>query len=271
MKKRLIAISLSVVAVMLIAGCGLLFNQINRNSITIGRSTLKEIKRIDNNSGIIEQGVRTEFDLNKILTGDNYTFNTYVFSGTVQDIKYYEVSWTDENGEKWGPFTRTILSVKVDKEYTGGASSENGIVRVLTTELLSAEQNNAVRINIGDKYIFVNCWSLDDKYFDYIASNDSISYENDISLKQADVIMGGVWNSIFPVENDTVMVYYEYFKNNADVLRKKLPITSINTNKFISGDSDLNDDYIILKITDFENSFYDLLNDIGTSSQTETE
>ena len=270
MKKRLIAISLSVISLMLIVGCGFFFHQTNRDTITIGRSTLKEIKSTDNNSNIISHGMRTEFDLKKILTGDNYTYNTYVFSGTVQDIKLYEVSWTDENGEEWGPFTRTILSVKINKEYTGSASSENGIVRVLTTEVLSAEREDTVKINIGDTYIFVNCWSLDDKYFGYISENDPISYKNDISLQQADVIMGGTWNSVFPVENNAVMVYHEYFENNTDVLQKKLSASSINSDKFVSSESILNDEYIVLNVADFEKSFSALLDDIGTSTQAET-
>lgn len=270
MIKRLIAISLSVVSLMFIVGCGFFFHQTNRDTITIGRSTLKEIKSTDYNSNIISHGMRTKFDLKKILTGDNYTYNTYVFSGTVQDIKLYEVSWTDEKGEEWGPFTRTILSVKIKKEYTGSATSENGIVRVLTTEVLSAEREDTVKINIGDTYVFVNCWSLDDKYFGYISENDPISYENDISLQQADVIMGGAWNSVFPVENNTVMVYHEYFENNTDVLQKKLSASSINSDKFVSSDSILNDEYIILNVTDFEKSFSALLDDIGTSTQAET-
>lgn len=265
MKKSIIVRVISVCMIMVTLSCGiLLYCKNNSNVIVSGNSTLREISHSDYVANHVVYGSRSEFNLNDILTGNNNTFNTFVFMGTVEEIKSYEVSWTDENDEEWGPFLRNIITVKIDKSYTDDISFDNNCVRVLTTDPLMVDKEGSININIGDTYVFANCWVLDKKYFNYIATNNSISYENDLSLREADVIMGGAWNSAFPVMDDKVIVYHEYLENNSNALSNKVSANSIDSDRFVSSDSIANNEYIILNASDFEVSFKSLLDNAKT-------
>lgn len=221
-------------------------------------TTVKEVP-IDGNSNISTESSRAPFDLNSILTGDNHKFNIFFFKGKVVDIKAYEVSWTDENNEVWGPFRRNIISVQLDEIYTGNVPVKNKIIRVLSTENLNRANSGSVKINIGEEYVFLNCWVLDDKYFEQITRNSESNQIYDSSLMMSDVVVGGVWNSIFPVANDSVLIYNEYLSDITNITKNTLSSKNSEFDKFVTDKADFKNDYVIVTVSDFEKSIGSLL------------
>ncbi len=129
----------------------------------------------------------------------------------------------------------------------------------MTTEVLNNTDDSSVRINIGDDYVFLNCWSLDDKYFNQISQQPKNNLIYDTSLLLADVIIGGIWNSVFPIENNKILIYKEYFSNVTDITKHTNLLKTSDFDKFVTNKAKLNDDYIIINMSDFEKSIDSLL------------
>lgn len=262
MKKKVYYISLCIISIVIFS-CFLAINHTNKNTYIFNseKTVLKEISASSNNY-ITTHGLRDQFDLNSILTGDNYKYNTFFFKGKIVDIKSYEVEWTDENNETWGPFLRNIIFVQPDEIYTGIFQSNKEIVRILTTESLNRTDNNSVKINIGDDYVFLNCWILDNKYFTQISQLSKNKHIYDTSLEMADVIIGGIWNSIFPVVNNNILIYNEYFSDITNITKNSLSSKNSDFDKFITNKNDFSDNYIIVNMSDFKKSINILLKNI---------
>lgn len=75
----------------------------------------------------------------------------------------------------------------------------------------------------------------------------------------SDVIIGGVWNSIFPVANDRVLIYSEYLSDITDISRNTLSSKNSDFDKFVTDKADFKEDYVIVTISDFEKSIDGLL------------
>ena len=141
------------------------------------------------------KGGREPFDLSAILKGENGyggSCNTYVFGGEIINCQEFLSEWTDDTGEKRGPFPRSILEVKVKKEYNGNCPVEGDTIKVLYPYSLSVVMDdNHIQIKENSDYIFINCWVIDDKYTDLINTCNAEAL-NDPAIKNADVIIGGV-------------------------------------------------------------------------------
>jgi len=204
------------------------------------------------------QNLRTKFDLRAIIKGegsDNYIFNTYVFSGKVIYLKEYSVSWTDENGEKWGPFPRAVMEVAVNREYFGKSPVEGNVIKILSTSSLSWVLNNSVQIKESGEYVFVNCWVLDEVYDNYDVIYNPAAVNADLS-SYADVIIGGAWNSMFPIKEDNVVLYHGYFEHDEEAKSKILPYDAINATDILTNPHSLETgDFVAMKMDDFEEAF----------------
>lgn len=213
---------------------------------------LKEVA-IPENRTIETSSSRAPFDLNAAMTGKNsegFTFNTCSFRGKITDMREFELSWTDEKGEEWGPFSRSILEVEV----IGRSPVQTETVRVLYARSLSSLEKDSVKIEKGGEYVFVNCWLIDARYNDYNKEHNEIQYKYDTSTQYADVIMGGAWCSLFPVENDVVYAYHGYFDGNAEA--QKIAVENAPaTDKLTSADAVASGDYIALDNTKFDDMF----------------
>ncbi len=197
---------------------------------------------------------RAPFDLDSIMTGEGYKFNTAVFYGTIVDIHNTEVTWTDGDGNVWGPFDRSFLIVRVDR-VMHGTLENSAIVRILATRCFADDDvSEYIEVKKGCKYVFSNCWFLDESYFSEIKANNPISYEYDISIKSADLIIGGVWCSMSPVIDDTVSVYHEYFRDivPGETAGGEAPSSDNKRESF-------NKDYIMISTKQFDDEMFKLL------------
>ena len=97
----------------------------------------------------------------------------------------------------------------------------------------------------------MNCWLLDEHYFDVISTTNPASCY-DASLTQADVIMGAVWNSVCPVNDDCVAVYREYFKDNETINNNCKSPENIDFSKQIADASLLQHEYVLVDLNTFE-------------------
>lgn len=75
-----------------------------------------------------------EFDLEQQISDTEL-----IFSGEIINEKEYEVKWTDENNEQWGPFPSSVLKVKINKLYFGTGFEEEQVVRVYYPYSLSTK------------------------------------------------------------------------------------------------------------------------------------
>lgn len=251
----MLSLIITVVAIIVLPG-----NYADKNvyDFVTEKTVLREISVAESYNKMVFSE-REKFDLNSILTGDNSKYNIFFFKGKVVDIKSYEVSWTDENNEVWGPFLRNIISVQLEDVYTDSVLTGKKTIRVLTTEPLNFVNDKSVEIKIGESFVFLNCWALDDKYFNQVSQQSQSGKIYDTSLQMADVIIGRRWNSIFPIVNDSVLIYNEYFSNVTDISKNALLSTNSNFDEFINSKSDFIEDYIVVNMSDFEKSIDNLI------------
>lgn len=213
------------------------------------------------NRSIVTSEKRAEFNLDKILSGDTgngYTMNTCAFRGTVEKIEELDASWIDNNGENWGPYTNTIITIKPSEIYKGKFPEDT--IKVLYSDTLLDISDDSVKIKKGGEYVFINCWIMDETYENYAKRNDPDIYKHNLILDKADVIMGGIWNSVFPVEDDKVIAYHEYFDKDENIRQKFLSKDVVSTNKLTSKESIQNGNYVILQETDFNTALAEMLN-----------
>ena len=78
-------------------------------------------------------------------------------------------------------------------------------------------------------------------------------------LSKADAVSGGIWCSIYPIENETVLVYREYFADMPDVLAQAQPINEIKSTSMPHVSEAHNDAIVALRYSVFEKAFIQLL------------
>ena len=151
--------------------------------------------------------MRSPFSLKNALTGNNGQYDPAAFMGKITNVESLNVSWINDQGETEGPFKRTLLTISVSRDYNSNLPESE----IKALMFFPFSEDSAIRTD-GD-YIFLNGWLLNETYFENAAktgAETAESAEKDTSLHQADVILGGEWNSIFEVSGDCVAVYYEY-------------------------------------------------------------
>ena len=211
---------------------------------------LSKISVNEQNNQINSYETRGMFNLESVITGDN-KYNTIIVKGKIVDLEEYEISWTDENNETWGPFSRSIITVETDKIYHGNFKSKNKQIKILYPHSLSQVSDESVKIEKGKEYVFSNCWLLDEKYEEQ--NKDAIFYGYDKSIVLADAIMGGAWNSMMPVEGNTVTLYHEYLNDATDIDKKIIPFKTENAVRLTNSEALKSGYFISVDIDDFEN------------------
>ena len=210
---------------------------------------------------------RSPFDLRAIITGStwyshDYTYNTYVFSGTIVGMKEYLHSWTNDS-DKWGPFARAILEVKITKEYNGKSPVDGDIIKVVYPFSLSDVFNNCFHILGGVEYVFVGNWVLDEKYTDYITKYSPYNIGSDIE-KHGDVIMGAPWCSLFPIQDDKVIFNHAFLLHDEAAMKNLLPLDTIKQDIFTTPEVSFCDPmtmtggFVVMNRDDFEEAFLKL-------------
>ena len=204
------------------------------------------------------------FDLEEILLGYDkgmngeilYKLNTFIFKGTILNMKEYEVSWIDDEIGPIEPRNNAILEVKVNKEYYGKSPVKGDILKVGYPSSLADENFYSAKLVEKGEYIFIT-WILDDEYIKY-AQEVSPSYKGE-NEKYADVSLSGTYYRLFPVENGKVIMYGEYFAYNENVSKNTLPYDSANSKKLYGPELLKGGYFITLRIEDFENEFLKLI------------
>jgi len=196
---------------------------------------------------------RSDFDLRWMIAGQQEYTNICFFSGTVVSLKEFEVSWTDDKGGEWGSFTHSIIEVKLNKEYYGKVSLDGDVIKVMFVGPISYNYDHSIHINEGGEYIFTGL-IMDERYTAY--KEKYVPEDKSESEKYADVVMGGLWNTVFAIDDGKVILYHGYFDHDNEARQKILPYDSVITDKLTSGIYSLETgDFIAMNMDDFEEAF----------------
>lgn len=248
MNKKRIAISLMSIMLIMV-GIGVVYKNNMSTSIPINASIWKKVKI--KNEVYIANGSISPFDLEKIITESDY-----VFSGTVINREEYEVDWTDENGEYWGPFPSSLIEVKVNKEYYGKSPVEGDVIKVYYPYSFSMAFNNSFLIEDNSEYVFITRALDEDFVKQKEINNPDDRFEQE---KYADVYISDTYSNLMAIEDDIVFMCNEFFSDNKAVMSKVLS-DELNCDKIISSQSIENEWLIALDKADFNKAFLDLFN-----------
>ncbi len=191
------------------------------------------------------------FDLDNLITEADY-----IFCGTVVERKEYEVSWTDDNGEQWGPYPSSVIEVKINKDYYGGSHTEGDTIKVYTPESLSADIEGTLQLKENNEYIFITR-NLDDAFIAEKAMNapdDKFEQEN-----HADVYITNSRDNIISISKEGIVAYREFFGKDFVELRDTASNQLNSVDSVITNDIVESNDYIILDKADFEIIFEDII------------
>ena len=209
-----------------------------------GNSTWKEIPIKE----VTGWGKRTPYTINlkKVITEADY-----VFSGTVIGHKEYEVSCTDENGKQSVPQKSSIIEVEVNHDYYGQSPVKGNTIKIYSPSSICAS-DNSVLVKEQGEYVFVT-QALDDEYVE--RRNKQNPADRAGEEHYADVYVSGAYYRIFPIDNEMVFPYYQYFSWNDDIMNKVK--SNAETDK-INSLAMKEDWYLALNKQDFDDAFNQL-------------
>ncbi|MBR5683641.1 MAG: hypothetical protein IKW96_10295 [Ruminococcus sp.] len=144
-----------------------------------------------------------------------------VFRGTITDRKEYEVSWTDDNGQNWGPYGNGVFEVRVDEVYYGQSDKET--LKIYFPSCFRQSGDGIFGLNDSQEYIFI-ANAFDNDYYAHLAENPLDRTE---PYKHADMYINGTRENALPIINDIVLPYYDFFKDNESVLAKDIPYEDV--------------------------------------------
>lgn len=214
-----------------------------------GNSTWKEVPIKE--GAYLVSGAFSIFDLKKTITNADY-----VFSGTVMSRKEYEVFWTDKEGKSWGPYSSSIIEVKVDHDYYGQSPVKGTIIKIHYANSLSTVFENSVQIKDEGEYVFVTR-ALDDQYVE--RRKKETPDDGSEPEKYADVYIPSPYYSLLPIDKGTVFMYHQYFSWDNDIMKKVK--SNVETDK-ISSEAIENGLYIALGKEDFDDAFNQLFENL---------
>lgn len=200
-------------------------NEVNTDVDSDNKSIWKEIPVPEDVIYSITCGMG-KFDLEEIKKEADY-----VFRGTVVDRKQYEVSWYDEKGEQWGPFTKSVIEVKVNEEYYGTSPVSGDTIKIYYSLPIEADLDGNFKIQDDAEYVFVTK-ALDEEFVamkQQTAPDDKYEQE-----KHADVYIGDTCYDVMSVEDGNVIFYKNYFADYETILSKILPKEQLQTNRMTS-------------------------------------
>lgn len=131
-------------------------------------------------------------------------YHSCTFRGVIEEMHAYQSRWTYW-GEAFGPNDATILKVRVTDLLAGMENEET--ITLLYPFLNTKIQGCPYTVEVGKEYYFLNCWRLDETYFQ-LASPEAV---NDPTLHMADAVTGHAARSFLPVTEDTCIMYRGFF------------------------------------------------------------
>lgn len=192
-----------------------------------------------------------QFDLkNNIKNSD------YIFSGEVVSTKEYEVEWTDNHGEKWGPFPSSIIEVKIKDEYYGASSIKGNTIKVYYPYSLSTVFDGSFVIRDRMEYIFVT-QNLDNEFKESkkkLAPDDNFQQE-----KHADVYISDSCYDIMAIEHNKVILHNDYFIWNKNAMNKVKKKYFVQKDIIFSNDLIENGWFVVLSKEDFDKEFSNMI------------
>ena len=207
MKKR-IAVILVVVSVIMAVGCVGSIALFSRD--TSGYAAWTKVPITDGQYVGLSDIV--DFDPQKIITDADY-----VFSGTIINRSEYKIKWQDEKKEQWGPFRKSILEVRVNKEYFGESPTENDVIKIYYPYSLSMTLEDSFLLKDDGEYVFIT-QALDEEFVEYRNTN---SPEDKFGQERfADVYISDPCFHVMPIENDHVIMYRDYFSWDAKAVKQ---------------------------------------------------
>ena len=258
MKKRFI-ISIAAVFSVIISAV-LTFAVMNNRYPGMKEIDISEFIKTKHTDAMIAQ-----FNAERIITGNNYSVNTLTFKGKVLKINAYESSWKDNSGEKWGPFSTSILSVEITETYNDSTFKTGDIVNVSFSYVVNAERGT-IKLNENSEYIFIGSWIKDEKYFEYATSvDDTLSWENNPILEHTDLFATGVRYGICPVFNENIVIYHGYFSE--EELEEKSLDTSVIKNFITSPETAENGFFTVVREKDFIEKYYYLSSEYAKQAE----
>jgi hypothetical protein len=221
----------------------------NRPSNTVW----KEIPVPEHNTHI--DGYWLGFDRTDNLTGYDsfyeYQFTPYIFKATVLSLKDYEVSWTDDSGNKIGPLVNGIIEVKVNKNYYGKSPAEGNVIKIALSYSVSAITYDSPTPVVGGEYVFLTR-VLDENYTAFVEKFVP-DYRGE-DEKFADVIISGIHTSL-PVENGYIAISDCYFGDSKETMKKSLSRDSIKNVNLIDSRFQKTSGFAIFTLDVFEQEF----------------
>lgn len=192
-----------------------------------------------------------QFDLkNNIKNSD------YIFSGEVVSTKEYEVEWTDNHGEKWGPFPSSIIEVKIKDEYYGVSPIKGNTIKVYYPYSLSTVFDGSFVIRDRMEYIFVT-QNLDNEFKERkkkLAPDDNFQQE-----KHADVYISDSCYDIMAIEHNKVILHNDYFIWNKNAMNKVKKKYFVQKDSILSNDLIENGWFVVLSKEDFDKEFSNMI------------
>jgi hypothetical protein len=242
--KKSIAIVLSLAiscAVMGFAGCA---DKKSESTVSAASTTSTWTEVPISNELIKTEVEMKDFDLKEIITNADY-----VFSGTIVDMHEYEVAWTDDNGEHWGPFPSSVLEVKVNHEYYGESPVNNTTLNVYYHSSLSEIYHGAFILKENGEYLFLS-QAFDEEFVANKNPDDKYQQE-----KYADVYFPSSDYCLMAIEDEDIFMNRNFFINNQEVMGKAKSPDAVTTDKLESHDSLESGYHIALSLGDFNEAF----------------
>ena len=241
MKRKIIVATLVIIFVLLgLVGC--------INSKVVNASVWKESPI--NDGAYVGFKEPMDFDLRETITDADY-----VFSGTVISRNEYEIEWTDDVGEQWGPFYKSVIEVRINKEYHGQSPVQNDIIRVYLPYSLSTTFEDSFLIKDESEYVFITK-ALDEEFVESKAEKSPEDrFEQE---KYADVYISDSCHYLMPIEDGVVFVYSDYFYWDKEVVKQIKASDSVMTDKVSSPYFLEIGWFVALDAKDFEDAFLNL-------------
>jgi hypothetical protein len=224
-----------------------------KQSLTLWREVPIEDKKY------VASGTFMDFDLHEIIADADY-----IFSGKVVDRREYEVEWIDDYGELWGPFSSSVIEVKINEGYYGQSPVEGDCIKIYYPYSLSAVFDGSFIIQDGSDYVFITN-ALDEEFVqrrNSEAPDDRFEQE-----KYADVYISNTCYSLLLVEGDTVIMHHDFFNRNSEVMQRTKSSDSVRSDKMASLELVKTGWFIALDISSFDLAFKGLLRDSMASAE----
>ena len=190
------------------------------------------------------------FELKQIVSENNY-----IFSGTIVGLKEFEVEWTDELGEQWGPYSHTLMEVKVNKEYHGESPVKDDILKIFYPYSLSIDFGGSFSLEENNEYVFISRIMNEDFVNQRKIENPYAKAEPE---KHADVYIQNYHHSFFAVDNGTVFMFNKFLSWNGEAMKKVKFGSDITTKTMTSPELVECGWFIALGLDDFENYFTEI-------------